>query len=81
MSNPGRDQLLLQEELSEQNRALRETRIRNMREMEELQKSHVSKVEELSRRNMIEDNTIMEVRAQIQELQNEFNCMNDSERF
>ena len=39
-----RDQPLLQEELSEQNRALRETRIRNMRAMEELQKSHVLKV-------------------------------------
>ena len=46
-----RDHLLLQEELSEQKRALRETRIRNMRDMEELQKSHVLKVEELSRRN------------------------------
>ena len=44
-----RDQLLLQEQLSEQNRALCETRIRNMRDMEELQKSHVLKVEELSR--------------------------------
>ena len=44
-----RDQLLLQEELSEQNRALRETRIRNMRDMEELQKSHALKVEELSK--------------------------------
>ena len=42
-----RDQLLLQEELSEQNRALRETRNRNMRDMEELQKSHVLKDEEL----------------------------------
>ena len=50
-----RDQLLLQEELSKQNRALRETRIRNMRDMEELQKSHVLKVEELSRRILIED--------------------------
>ena len=40
-----RDQLLLQEELSEQNRALRETRIRNMHlgDMEELQQSHVFK--------------------------------------
>ena len=65
-----RDQLPLQEELSEQNRALRETRIRNMRDMEELQKSHVSKVEELSRRTK---NTIMELRARIQELQDEDN--------
>ena len=41
-----RDQLLLQEQLSEQNRDLRETCIRNMRDMEELQKSHVLKVVE-----------------------------------
>ena len=33
-----RDPLLLQEEMSEQNRALRETCIRNMRDMEQLQK-------------------------------------------
>ena len=49
-----RDQLLLQEQLSEQNRHLRETCIRNMRDMEELQKSHVLKVEELSRRKLTE---------------------------
>ena len=47
-----RDQLLLQEEISEQNRALRETRIRNMRDMEDLQRSNVLKVEELSRRKI-----------------------------
>ena len=77
-----RDQLLLQEELQEQNRALRETRIRNLRDMEELQKSHVLKVEELSRRKLTEDqNTIMELRARIQELQNEVNCLNDSRDF
>ena len=34
-----RDQLLLLEELSEQNRALRETRIRNMRDMENCRKA------------------------------------------
>ena len=50
--------------------------------MEELQKSHVLKVEELSRRKLIEDqNTIMELRAQIQELQYEVNCMTDSRDF
>ena len=81
MSNPGEIKFL-QEEISEQNRALRETRIRNMRDMEGLQKSHVLKVEELSRRKLTEDqNTIMELRARIQELQNEFNCMNDSRDF
>ena len=46
-----RDQLLLQE-----------TRIRSMQDMEELQKSHVLKVEELSRRKLTEyQNTIMEL--------------------
>ena len=77
-----RDHLLLQEELSEQNRALREIRIRNLRDIEELQKSHVLKDEELSRRKLTEDqNTIMESRAKIQELQNEVNCMSDSRDF
>ena len=57
-----RDQLLLQEELSEQNRALRETRIRNMRDMEELQKSHVLKVAELSRRKLNEVNCMNDSR-------------------
>ena len=36
-----RDQLLPQEEISEQNRDFRETCIRNMRDMKELQKRHV----------------------------------------
>ena len=76
-----RDQQL-QEELSEQTRDLRETRIRNMQDMEELQKSHLLKVEELSRRRLTEDqNTIIELKARIQELQNEVNCMNDSRDF
>ena len=50
-----RDQCLLQEELSEQNRALPETHIRDVRDMEELQKSHVVKVEERSKRKLTED--------------------------
>ena len=50
--------------------------------MDELQKSHVLKVDELSRRKLTEDhNTIVELRARIQELQNEVNCMNDSRDF
>ena len=50
-----RDQLLLQEGVSEHNRDLRETCIRNIRDVEELRKSHVLKVEELSRRKLTED--------------------------
>ena len=71
-----RDQLLLQEELSEQNRDLRETRLRNMRDMEELQKNRVLKVEELSRRKLTEGQNII-----MEELQNEVNCMNGSRVF
>ena len=74
-----RDQLLLQENYQNKIRAFRETRIGKERDMEELQKSHVLKVEKLSRRKLTEEqNTIMELRARIQELQNEVNCVNDS---
>ena len=77
-----RDQLLLHEQLSEQNRDLRGVRIRKKRDMEELQKSHVLNVEELSRRKLNEDqNTEMELRARIQELQIDVNCMKDSRDF
>ena len=44
-----------------------------------MQKSHVLKVEELSRTRLIENqDTIHELTARIQELQNEVNCLNDS---
>ena len=73
---------LLQEERSEQNRALRETRIRNMRDIEELQKCQMLKVDDVSRRKLTEDqNTIMELRAKIQELQNEGKLYEWLERF
>ena len=53
-----------------------------MRDMEELLKSHALKVGELSRRKLTEDqNTIMELWARIQELQNEVNCLNVSRDF
>ena len=45
-----RDQLLLQEELSEQNRDLRETRIKSLHEMEELKRVQELRVDEFSRR-------------------------------
>ena len=46
---------LLKKKYQNKTRDLRETRIRNMRDMEELQKSHVLKVEELSWRKLTED--------------------------
>ena len=78
----GRDQLLLQEEISEQNRALREARIKSLREMEELKRVQELRIDAFSRRRLIENqDTISELTARIQELQNEVNCMNDSRVF
>ena len=74
-----RDQLLLQEELSEQNRDLR---VNSLHEMEELKRVQELRVDEFSRRRLIEKkDTIDELTARIQELQNEVNCMNDSRDF
>ena len=77
-----RDHLLLQEELSEQNRDLRDVRIKSLHEMKELSSVQESRVDESSRRRLIENqDTINELTARIQELQNEVNCMNDSRDF
>ena len=77
-----RYQLLLHEQLSEPNRDLREAHIRNLCEMEELKRVQESRVEESSRRRLIENqDTINEITARIQELQNEVNCLNDSRDF
>ena len=74
-----RDQLLLQEELSEQNRDLREAHIKSLHEMEELKRFQGSRFDESSKRRLIENqDTINELTARIQELQNEVNCLNDS---
>ena len=74
-----RDQQLLQEQLSEQNRDLREAHIKSLHEMEELKRVQGLRVDESSRRRLIESqDTVNEFVARIQELQNEANCMNDS---
>ena len=51
----GRDQARLHEELTERERVLRETRIRSIHVMEELKRAHELKVDELTRRNLIEN--------------------------
>ena len=77
-----RDQLLLQGQPSEQSRYLRETHIKSFHEMEELRKVQELRVDEFSRRRLIgNQETINELTARIQELQNEVNCMNDSRDF
>ena len=76
-----RDQLL-HEQLSEQNRNLREAHIKSFHEMEELKRVQELQIDEFSKRRLIENqDTINEFTARIQELQNEVNCMNDSRDF
>ena len=77
-----RDQLLLQEQLSEQNRDLREAHIKSLHEMEEMKRVQELRIDEFSRRTLIENqDTILELTARIPELQNEVSCMNDSRDF
>ena len=77
-----RDQQLLHEQLLEQNRELREAHEKSLNEMEELKRCQGSTFDTFSWRKLIEDrDTILELTAKIQELQNEVNCMNDSRDF
>ena len=77
-----RDQLLHQEQLSEQNRDLREVHMKILNEMEELKRFQGSRVDTIARKKLIEDrDTILELTGKIQELQNEVNCLNDSRDF
>ena len=77
-----RDQQLLHEQLSEQNWDLREAHVKSLNEMEELKRFQGSTFDTIARRRLIEDrDTILELTAKIQELQNEGNCLNDSRDF
>ena len=50
--------------------------------MEELRKFQSSTFDTLARRKVIEDqDTVVELSGRLQELQNEVNCVNDSEDF
>ena len=73
---------ILQEELWRQQMDFREVHQQSLTEMEELRKFQSSTFDTTARRKLIEDqNTIMELSGRSQELQNEVNCMNDSEDF
>ena len=78
-----RDQQLLHEQLLEQNRELREALEKSLNEVEELKRFQGSAFDTISRRRRLIENqdTINELTARIQELQNEVNCMNDSRDF
>ena len=73
---------LLQGQLLQQKLEFREAHRRSLTEMEELKKFQSSAFDTLARRKLIEDqNIILELSGRVQELQNEVNCMNDSEDF
>ena len=76
------DQLLLHDHLSEQNLDLREAHVKSLHEMEKLKRFQGSRLDESSRRRLIENqDTINGLKARIQELQNEGNCLIDSKVF
>ena len=63
-----RDQQLLHEHLSEQNRDFREAYMKSLNEMEELKRYQGSTFDEFLRRRLIEDrDTILELTGKIQE--------------
>ena len=73
---------LLQGRLWQQKLEFREAHQRSLTEMAELRKFQSSAFDTMARRRFIEDqNTILELGQRVQELQNEVNCMNDSEDF
>ena len=73
---------LLREELWRQKLEFREVHQQSLTEMEELRKLQSSTFNTIARRKLIEDqNTILELSGRVQELQNEVNCMNNSEDF
>ena len=77
-----RDQQLLHEQLLKQNWDLREAHATSLNEMEELKRFQGSRIDEFSRRRLVEDqDTFLELTGKIQELQNEINCMNDLRDF
>ena len=73
------DRKVLQEELLRQQQDFCEVHQQDLTEMKELQKFQSSTFDMHTRQKFIEDqNTIMELSGELQELQNEVNCMNDS---
>ena len=65
-----------------QNQDVREAHEKSLNEMEELERFQGSTFDTISRRKLVEDrDTILELTAKIQELQNEINCMNHSREF
>ena len=77
-----REQTRLQEELSRKEKALRDTQIRSMHELEKMQRAQVQQVDELSIQNLRENHeTIQQLTFQLQQMQEQMNSMNSSGEF
>ena len=77
-----REQVRLHEELVIKEKALRDTQIRSIHEMQELRRAQELRVDGFSVQKLRESHdTIQKLTSQIQELQERVNCMNDSGEF
>ena len=77
-----REQARLHEELAQREKAHRDTRIRNICEVEGLKRTQEMRIDEVSRHELRESHaTIQELTSQMQELQERMNYMNDSKEF
>ena len=83
MKNLEESNARLHEELAQREKALRDTRIRNIHDVEEVKRAQEMRIDEFSRNELRESHaTIQEPTSQIQEqkqeLQERMNYMNDS---
>ena len=77
-----REQVRPQAELSMKEKVLRNTQIRNMHEMGEIQRAQEQRIDEVSVQKIREDHeTIQQLTAQLQHMQEQMNSMNDSGQF
>ena len=77
-----REQARLHEELTQREKVLRDTRIRNIHKVEALRRFQEMRIYEFSRTELRESQaTFQELISQIQELQERMNQMNDSREF
>ena len=76
------DRKILQEELLRQQQDFREVHQQDLLKQQELQKFENSAFDQFTQKKFIEDQKIiMELSGRLQELQNEVNCMDDSQGF
>ena len=81
-AKPRREHDLLHEEEADRERALRESRIGGILEVEALKRTLEMHVDEFSREKLMAKlNIINELMAKVQEVQYDVNCMNDSRDF